>query len=248
MTKTKDKISPKLYKIIFQARYKPHLRFYNMLYDIGQKFENFPHWETDGLSLVLKDFEKRCSLGIRHDNFSYDQDSDSISQADSNLKTVLEILPKYLEIDSYFRLGLRKKFLAPVKMSFQELVGILYLKLFSQDECLNKITPEIVYDLQYVIDSSENNLRYHIRLGPVEKKEIPRHMGLNKRHHFDPITEQKDYEEIINSYPELAVFMDIDVFQSEDEIAVTDGNIFLKDAKQRINKLVEGLIAYIFNI
>ena len=85
---------PKLYKTIFQARYKPSLKFYDLLFPTAQKFKDYPHWKTDRLNLTLRNFEKHFSLGIHHNNFAYEQDSDSDSdEKHNNNRAILEVSP-----------------------------------------------------------------------------------------------------------------------------------------------------------
>lgn len=246
--KTKKENIAKLSKVTFQAHYKPELKFYDLLYSTAQKFKEFPHWNTDRLSVILRDYSKRCSLGIKHFNFSYDQDSNSITDEECNLKKALEMIPECLEIKSYIRIGYRRKYLISTNMSFHELVKIINIKFFNQDEKLIKIMPQEIYDLQYVIDSLDDKYRFHIRIGPVQKEEIPKHLQFNRENHIDPNTAQKDYEEIIRAYPDVAIFVDLDMFQKNDEIPTSEAPLFLEVARPRLKKMVAGIQHYIFGI
>jgi len=212
--KATNKVFASLHKTLFQARYKPELEFYELLYSVAKKFDNFPDWKTDRLSVVLRNFSKRCSLGIQHTNFSYDQDTNSITDEEFNLNKAIEIIPQYLKISSFVRLGYRRIYLISTDMQFQELVDILNIKFFSHETELIKIMPSKVYDLQYVIDSTDDPFRFHIRIGPVRKEEIPSRIPFNKENHLAPKTTQKDYEQITSSYPKVAVFIDLDCTSS----------------------------------
>lgn len=239
---------PKLYKTIFQARYKPNLKFYELLYKAAQKFEDYPHWQTDKLAVTLRNFDKYCSLGIHHNSFSYDQDSDSISDEKHNLdKAVLE-LPINLDIKDFIRIGYRQKYLIEVDMSFQELVDILHLKYFSQNVELLKIIPAKSIDLQYVLDSTEDDLNFHIRIGPVRKDEIERHVEFNKQNHLDPAKAQEEYKRIVKLYPAVSIYFDIDIFKMDKKISIESGIPFIEDSRNRIKVMLDKFRKYIFSL
>ena len=76
-----------LYKTIFQARYKPTLRFYDLLNSAAQQLENeYPYWLTTRLKVVFKDYEKHCSLNIGHNALAYEQDSADVKM-EAHVKT-----------------------------------------------------------------------------------------------------------------------------------------------------------------
>ena len=242
--RTKEVIKPKLYKTIFQARFGPHLKFYELLYPAARKLSNYPHWRTDRLSVNLFDYEKRCSLVIEHSSFGYNQDGDLGDIEIDNIQKALTELPKNLEITSFVRLGFRRYYLLAVRMSFEELVKILDLKLFSQDKDLINILPPSIDDIMYVVDSSDGHLRYHIRIGPVKKEEIPKHIDFDEEIHLDPKTRQRDYSEIINKYPNVAIFIDVDVFWSEEKIPTTKASSFVTEARGKIDTMIQKFQGY----
>jgi len=243
-------IKPRLYKTIFQARYKANLKFYGLLFPVAMKLDNYPHWSTDRLSVVLRNYKRRCSLSIKHNNFAYDQDydheSDSFSDEDKNITQALTELPSSLEIESYNRLGFRRQYLIAVDKSFKELVTTLNLKFLSQNDNLLKIMPPEVDDLQYAIDSTDGDFHFHIRIGPVKKEEIPERILFTKQHHLDPETGQKEYFDIIQKYPDVAVFIDIDLYRVDENIPTDKALPFLNEAGQRIDTMVSSVREYIF--
>lgn len=237
-----------LYKTIFQARYKPHLRFYTLLFPATEKFSEYPHWETDRLSVTLRDPGKRYSLTILHNSFAYDQDSDKISDEERNIKKVLADLPEALEIATYTRLGFRRKYLIPVSMSFDQLVSILNVKLLSQDERLTRIMPKKTEDMIYRVISSEGLLGFTITIGPMTKYEISGHVAFNKKDHLDPETADVEYQEIVQAYPEVAVFLDIDIYRIEEGIPKTDAMPFVQEARERVTNIATNLRDYLFSV
>lgn len=249
MAKRRRKDAPGvlLCKTVFEARYKPCLKFYALLIPAAEKLDEYPHWETDRLSVILSDPGKRCSLGIRHRRFGYDQDSDDVSLEEERLEKALNELPQALEISSYVRLGFRRQYLIPVKnMTFEELVAILGVKLFSQDERLTKIMPPQIDDLMYRVDSSDDSFRFRFTVGPIRKQEIPGHIRFSREHHLDPETREKDYLDIVQDYPDVAVLVDIDMFRQEEEIPTNEAQIFVKEARSRLENIVIHLRDYLF--
>jgi hypothetical protein len=136
----------------------------------------------------------------------------------------------------------------PVAMKFNELVTILYYKLFSQDAALTKIIPSKTEDLMYRLDASDDSFKYHITLGPVRKKEIPKYISVNKKLHLHPdeLLKQEELSDIITAYPELAVLIDIDVYRDVDDISIADSTDIYYAAREKIVSFIAGIRTYLF--
>ena len=236
---------PALRKVIFQVRYRPRLEFYDLLMSAAGQLAEYPHWQTNGLSVTLKDFAKRCSASISHNSFSYEQDSDDAALAGEGIERVLGVLPAALHLDVAERWGYRCQYLTPVALSFQALVSVMHVKLFSQDERLRRIMPQ-VSDLMYRIDASEDPYGYHLTLGPVRKAEIPVYLAFNQAQHLDPKTAQEDYRAVVESYPDVAVFADLDVYQESSELSLGDARSFVATARANVERLLGDLNTYLF--
>jgi len=150
-----------------------------------------------------------------------------------------------LEIENFIRLGFRRKYLVRVDMPFESLVTILSVKLLSQDERLRDIMPQKVEDIMYRVDSSEEQYRFHFTIGPVSKQEIPHYLTYNREHHLNPETADEDYQAIVEEYPEVAVFMDIDIYWSEEK-ELKDAAYFVDNARDKLHQIVIGLTNYLF--
>src|ERR1043165_3481824 len=103
--------TPTLHKTIFQVRYKPELKFLDLLRPAAQGLPEYPHWSTDTVSVTMRDFEKRCSVTIRHDQFTFVQDSDSVDVEAERITHALTQLPSALQIGLLKRLGYRRQYL-----------------------------------------------------------------------------------------------------------------------------------------
>lgn len=246
MAKKKSIPNPKIYKTIFQARFNPKLSFFEKMVSSSKKFSEFPHWQADGISVVLRDYEKKCSLAIRHNQFNFDHDTGDEKDQESNITKMLETLPESLDVTSFIRLGFRRQYLTNVQMHFGELVSIMNLRFLSQNKKLKELLPKQLDDIAYSIVSSEEGMKFNISLGPVRKHEIPNRILFNKEHHLDPKSSQKDYIGIIDNYPETAVFMDIDCYRSEKDIPSNESLEFYKTAQKRIDEMVGNVNDYIF--
>ncbi len=118
-----------LHKVIMQVRYKPELTFYNLLYGATKKIKNFPDWSTDRFHVTLKDYNGYCSVAIRHNTFTYEQDSSDEDLEARNINHIVSILPSELDLVEATRIGYRRRYLIPVNMSFAELNSLMNLTM-----------------------------------------------------------------------------------------------------------------------
>ena len=238
-----------LYKTIFQARYKPTLRFYDLLNSAAQQLENeYPYWLTTRLKVVFKDYEKHCSLNIGHNALAYEQDSADVKMERDKIQRSLEVLPSALEINYFSRWGYLRHYLIHINMSIDSLVSVMHVKLFSQDSRLGRIMPEHTTDISYVVNSMEAPYQYHILVGPVRRHEVSRWVNFNKEQHLEEDAGQVEvkYQQIVESYPEVSVFIDIDFFQSGENLEADGIVSFVETAREKVHGLADDLCEYIF--
>ena len=244
---TKKIPQPVLHKFTFQATYKPNLKFYDLLYSATQKLSGYEHWETNRLYVFLHDYEKHCTLAVRHNVFSYEWDYSGASNYINDVKDTLEILPTSLEIKTFRRLGFRKHFLIPTHMRFEEVNNILNLKFLAQDEQLTNLFPSGVTDMSYVAVGTDDELEFRIVVGPMKRKEISSYIQVNQKYNFAP-DKPSDYASVLSSYPEISVYLDIDVFRRDEEtgIPIDYGLNFLEKANSMVQENLSTLNEYIF--
>lgn len=236
-----------LHKVIFQAIYKPYLKFYDLIYSATQKLGGYEHWETNKVYVMLYDHEKHCNLTVQHNIFSYEWDYSGTENYIDDVRDALTILPASLEIETFKRLGLRKQFLIPTKMRFEEINNILSIKFLAQDESLMKLFPSGITDMSYVVVGSDDELQFRIALGPMKQKEIPKHIQINQKYNFRP-DKPNDYANVPSGYPDVSVFIDIDVFRRDEDIGIPAdyAHTFLKKADTTIENKLTALRNYIF--
>jgi hypothetical protein len=162
------------------------------------------------------------------------------------IQRVVDKLPGALQVDFFTRLGYRRQYLIAVDMPFDGLVRVMNLKLFSQDERWRRLMPVQVEDLMYRINSRDEPYRYRFTIGPVRKPEIPQYVTYNRHHHLNPLTREKAYLAIIEKYPDVAVFMDLDLYQESERLQTGEAAPFVAAARQKLQGLAEDVSAYLF--
>ncbi|MGB5293831.1 MAG: hypothetical protein WBP34_02665 [Thermoanaerobaculia bacterium] len=234
---------PALKKVILEIRYKPDLGFYDRLMPAAQAFtDEYPHWQTSRLAVSLRDWDNRCSQAIRHNRFSYEQDSDNVELEKERIDLVLDRLPKALEVETALRFGYRRRYLVEVNMELGALVEVINTKLFSQDERLLKVLPRTVTDLMYRLDlKDDDGASYHLTLGPVQGAEAANYVVFNREQHLDPDTAQGDYADLVAAYPSVALFIDIDYYRFDEDIPLSEAKTFVEKARETTHKLAVDL-------
>lgn len=242
--------SPNLHKTIFEVRYQPRLKFYNLFMSAAEQFTQYPHWETNRLAVVLRDYETHCSLYLGHDKCVYEQDSADEKMDERNIKDAIDKLRPALDVGELLRFGYRRLYLVPLTMSFDSLVTVLNVKLFSQDEKLKKIMPAQVRDLMYRTDLEDESFKYHLLLGPLKKAEVPKHLNYNKKNHLAPEKVEEDFRDICLGYPEVSLLIDIDIYKEafgkDKKISLEEASGFVKSSRERAGVLASNLCEYLF--
>jgi len=244
-------IGPKLLRLIFQARYKPELVFFSLADAAAARFQDdYPIWQRDvDGDLRLSDYSHRCMLALSHQAFSYSQDSSDLGLAATRISRALDELPGSLQLKEYKRIGLRHFMLVPVSMDFESLVAVMATKLFVQAPPLQEALPEKLDDMLYRIDGSEGEHRFHVTIAPVHREEISgKIIKLTQTGTIDPAKLGDAVKESEESYPPVAVFLDIDMYLESDKIDLGAGKAFVQSAGQRIERLVVGTAEYLLRV
>jgi hypothetical protein len=242
-----NKPTPRLYKTIFLAQFRPQLSYFNQFRPAAGKLNGYPQWRTDSNSITLRDYQSRCSLVITHNSIGFSQDSDDITTASSRLKEALQVLPNELTIQNFLRLGFRRQYLASFEASFEELVRILGVKLLSQKEALIRLLPSNTTDLLYRVDLKDAENMYHLTVGPLRRQEIPNWIQFEAENHLAPDVRQEQYLSIVASYPDVATLIDIDVFRADSTISTSDSVPFIEMGERKTAELARSLNEYLFS-
>jgi hypothetical protein len=243
----KHSLKPVLYKSVFQVRYKPRIEFYNRMFTAAKSLEGFPDWETDGLSVTVFNFENRCSAGISFDSISYAQDSNNLRQERDNISQLLGVIPEVLGLNTFLRFGLRRWYLTPVDFDFDSLASIMTLKLFNQDESFQSYMLPATKDMSYINVCSDDKYAMKSTVGPMRKNEIPNYIKFQQQQHLPPDNRAQKYFEIVNNYPEVCAYFDVDYFQQSDKLNMEEAMTFIHRADDFISKAVDGINNYLFS-
>jgi hypothetical protein len=233
-------------KTIFQIQYDPKLIFYDRLYKNEEITKKFPHWQTDKLIVILKDFEKKHSLTITHNNATYESDLFDKNNEEEIILLLISKITNIVDDGTFSRIGLRRFYLIKQEMSFSELVEIINLKLFTTS--FQKILFNPIKDSSIIITSNINDYNYRLILGPMHKGEISKFIRYNIDNHIDPDLGKrvKELGNIFSSYPDVALFLDIDYFITEKNLTQESLMKFWNASKKDINLILERIISMIF--
>jgi hypothetical protein len=237
---------PGVSKSLFQVRYRPELRFFDLLMSAAEKLDGYPDWETTRLSVVLKNYQQRRSVTINHTSITYEQDSADLEMEKREMGRILTAPLGQLKIETLMRLGFRRHCLLPVAMSFEDLVRIMNLKLLSQNENFLRILPRWLDDMLYRIDSTEGDHKFHVTVGPVRKSEIPQFSPIGANH-LDPTKSEEERFAIISKYPDVAIFLDIDMYREGTSLPYSLANSFMLAARERVERLANDVCAFILS-
>jgi len=241
----KKRPNPRLYKVIFETRYKPDLSFYENYISAARQLTGYPDWETDRLRVILKNFKNHCSVAITFKSFSYTQDSENRSLEKNNMQNLLKSLPSALNISSFLRYGYRNKYIIPVNMPFHSLVSIFELKFHSQNDKMNNFLIGKVKDVGYSFDFEEKPFSYHLRIGPMKQNQMKSFLEFNKKYHLSAETEVADYEKILKSYPQIGIYADIDVYQESENLEASTALTFVNKAREKSKIIINNINDYI---
>jgi hypothetical protein len=237
--------TPVPYKTIFQVRYKPELKFYDLLMPAVQQQKDYPHWWTDRMSVTLGDVEQHCNLTVNHQSFTYEQDSHDMGMEAKHVGEAVSGLPGALQLTSFSFFGYRCFSLVSSEMSFEELVSVLNVKLFCQDENLRRILPKRVDDLLYRVDFLDLPNRYHLTIGALWREQVPQFIQFNRNYHLPPQNAEEEYQKIKAKYPNVSLLLDIDLCQMSEDLSLDDLNSFTTQAPQKVRALTKSLAEYL---
>jgi hypothetical protein len=71
-------------------------------------------------------------------------------------------------------------------------------------------------------------------------------VAYNRQHHLNPLTSEKEYLAILDKYPEVAVFLDLDLYQESERLQAGEAAPFIADARHKLQSLAEDVSAYLF--
>lgn len=204
---------PILLKTIVRIQYAPTLSFFQKMYSAAEGLVDFRDWETDNSKIIRKDYLNRCSIYIGFNQLIYDQDSSDEILEQNRVSICFPHLISALNIAEVVQFSYKRIYILPVKLSFDKLNEILNVKLFSQNSQLLNILPKYPHDLKYVFNGSDDENDYLYTIAPIWRSQLESEARFNKQNHLSPFKPEQDYSEVLKSYPDSGVYLDLEISQ-----------------------------------
>lgn len=219
-------------RFIFNAEFAPVVDFFQHQYEIIKDLQkDFPDWQVSGVEFTMQDKEHHISATFTSQKiiFECDEANKKIELLHDKIDKSIHAYSKHAPIDSFLRLGLRSYMFIPMKeIKKEELSDILKSKLYIHNDELEKIFPEKVTDLAYIIDYEDDELLYHFKCGPMPQEQVSGWVDFgNMQYRFKTKKEARDY---LESFPQMSIFFDLDCYQREVEFKELSS--FLKKASE----------------
>jgi hypothetical protein len=80
----------------------------------------------------------------------------------------------------------------------------------------------------------------------VRKDEIPKWITFNRNDHLRPEVADKEYPSLLNEYPDIALFLDIDMYRTGN-LTSQEARDFYPIATARLEKLSGDFVQYLFS-
>jgi hypothetical protein len=239
---------PKLQMTIFQARYKTQLSHLGAILPAATQLEEgYPWWQTDGTIMVeMRDSDTASNITIDQTSFSYSGMTDNNDHENSQITKLKDTVAHHFKLKTVQRIGYRRKYIAPVKQRFSDLVTLFHAKTYNQSRGLLEALPEKLDDIHFRVDSSDGNYKYHITIGPMVKEQVPQFLRAEQERVFAPEDFAKRYLALQDACPEVFIYFDIDAYQAEEE-SIEALTPFVDNARTKISKIVTDFCHYIFS-
>ncbi len=227
-------------KLSAEIRVQPMLAFYQHSVALGMQFEDtFQHWRTDGLSIRFLDAKSRSAAVIAHNRLAFEVDLPGDYQ--NFISKFRPLALGYLKLPSIkkvLRWGIRGHYFITRGFAFEELVTLFEESFFLPAARRQTFLPGKTNDLMFnMVLEREQHLLVHVIAEPVRKAELERWTK--------PITyDLGDPPEPIE-YPDVAAFLDIDVY-SDTIAASNDVFDILASGAKTIVETASALTAYLF--
>jgi len=197
-----------------EVRYDASLAFYAAMDKIGLSLaDGYPDWQRSPLALEVrnKKHRRRCFFSHQRAFFEAVDFQAEGTEFDQAAKLLDRLYHERL-LTKARRIGIRQWSSVKAEQPFAELVKAVAKRFQPRSEQLDKILRGRTEDLAYeVIVMTDTGWKYHLRLGPMERKQwfevIPYEPGM-----FESPEEFKKYQD---SLPERMVFIDVDCYQEE---------------------------------
>jgi hypothetical protein len=227
---------PYVRKVLFEARYKATLAFFDLRNKLGQSLsKEFPHWRYDAIRTVMFDNKDRSHFVMESKRIGFDFDrAGRFNDARGLISKVGKKTIEMLEIETFERIGLRFFFVYPSPMKYKELNDVFVRKMISQEKAFFDVFSDNVNDSGIALEFQKDDLHFRAQTGPTRPDESIGRIPFETK-----IFSQKDVEELRNSLSETNFFVDLDCWKTE--IGVSEFTSFLDRAFEVSTKVLDNL-------
>lgn len=223
-------------RIIGQIKYRPTLSSWEGTIKAAHLLEdNYAHWKIQDMqNVTLTSPDEKKLLQIAYNNFLYqNEDSGNTSELLSHSEKVFKGIQK--DLKEILHIGFRNMQILGSNFEFQELVKVLFDKLYGSKNQIMEISCDEPRDIAYILDGVKDGFLNHVRLGPTTKEE-----ALSR---FDPQFNDHDIEKSdFKSY----LFIDIDTYVQKD--IITDNTIkILTSLIRENNRIIKEYTDFLLN-
>jgi hypothetical protein len=234
-------------KLVAEWRYKPTLRFYPQLDQLGQEFlDQYPDWERTALTLEVRNIRRHRRVHFAFGRCFYEADGkvDLYNEFNTIGNTIGRTCER-IGIDRIERIGIRQFFAIDFELSFAALMDKVHAKLFVQDERLTAALGAAVKDVGYVAEmESDDGFKYHLRLGPMLKRQWMEMVPLDPDNFERPVTEESaTFKKYASLIPDQFLYIDFDCARIG--CTVAEAKECVAHAKRRAQDLANSLSAYV---
>ena len=213
MTKNFVKIGQ---RIVGQVRFVPTLSSWQDTSDVSKNFEKeFEHWRiANRQDVTLYSPDEYKLFQILYNSISYvNEKEENIEELSANLQKAFNLMND--DQKEFEHLGFRNIQIFGTKFDFNELVDLLYSKIYMND--ILQISSDKVNDVLFSINAVKDGINNNVILGPVTKEEALQRFNsqFDVKKSIDKIDDYKSY-----------IFLDVDTYiKSEKGIEKIDSLI-----------------------
>jgi len=196
--------------------YKADLRFFDNMYKVAKEIgQNFEHWWTDRISVIVHDYERHELIRFSSKQVAFEAlNPTDISESFNNLTGTLRRSLSNLNCREVTKMGLKLNIYSNTGLSFDELKQQLRPICVPQNEQLENLTSSEILDFQLKFNYKWNNNTATLRVAPMNKEQgllDIQNVGEIMRF-FPPPHKSDDFSNFCASIPESFLGFDLDVF------------------------------------
>ena len=169
MSKSND-FTKILQRIVGQVRFVPTLSSWQDTVEVSKNFQDdFEHWRiANRQDVALFSPKESKLLQVLYNSILYlNENSENTAELSEKLKKAFTLINK--DNNKFEHLGFRNVQILGCKFEFNELVDLLYKKIYTND--ILSISSDEVKDVLFSVNAVKDGISNNVVLGPVTKEE-----------------------------------------------------------------------------